>query len=143
MYDVMQVRLFLNDKFADRGYEFKNIKPNRIKDYQRRSDGHLLIQGCLNRAGEQDDVHPVYDHSVKQYHTQLLTLDAEEVGCEFDKDWMHVILVRKSRFYCHNLDEDWKYGAPIAHLGLNDEGQPKKNHFYMRYISRVYWVKLF
>jgi hypothetical protein len=72
---------------------------------------------------------------------QLITVDADEIGEEHNEDWMHVILIQNSRFHCHNL-KDWSKGVPLHHLGLTDTGQPKNQDYYMRFLSRAYWIQL-
>lgn len=42
-----------------------------------------------------------------------------------------------------DLAGDYPDGAPITHLGLNKQGQPRESGFYMRSIRRVYLVSPF
>jgi hypothetical protein len=56
---------------------------------------------------------------------------------QYDDDWMHVVLVNKSKktFFCHNLG-GWEC---IKHLDLDSNGRTH-GHGYLRTIERVYEI---
>jgi hypothetical protein len=137
---IQQARLYLKEKLGDGNYKFINVRPSSIRVFQDREDGFLLVHGCLNRSAAASTLSHE-DPLDKQWYMQLITQDADEIGKEFNKDWMHVILIRNSRFYCHNL-KDWTNGVSLQHLGLGANGQPTNLEYYMRFISRAYWIQL-
>jgi hypothetical protein len=96
---IQQARLYLKEKLGDGNYKFINVRPSSIRVFQDREDGFLLVHGCLNRSAAASTLSHE-DPLDKQWYMQLITQDADEIGKEFNKDWMHVILIRNSRFYC-------------------------------------------
>ena len=141
---VGQVRLLLKNKCGDGNYTFERISPDAINT----TSDCLLIQGCLERVTEGPGWYH-RDTKDKKDYNQVVTIDPAEISQDQDKDWMHTIVVLphesdgSQRFWCHNLAADWgDEGVCMKHLGLKSNGQPLRGGYYLRFISRVYKIKI-